>query len=145
MGMERKEILKVKQEQISTPIKESIHKYGNHPELLFMIIFRAIELLKELIKLLIQKQEQQKARISDLMERRNEKQEKQPAPSVTQTDNQTIPAVTQPFKAPATTTAERPLFRQDQECLSWHTIMRCDLKRLWRNLNDKTEPFIRRK
>lgn len=52
-GMERKEILKVKQEQISTPIKESIHKYGNHPELLFMIIFRAIELLKELIKLLI--------------------------------------------------------------------------------------------
>jgi hypothetical protein len=68
--MERKEILKVKQEQISTPIKESIHKYGNHPELLFMIIFRAIELLKELIKLLIQKQEQQKARISDLMERR---------------------------------------------------------------------------
>ena len=88
-GMERKEILKVKQEQISTPIKESIHKYGNHPELLFMIIFRAIELLKELIKLLIQKQEQQKARISDLMERRNEKQEKQPAPSVTQTDNQT--------------------------------------------------------
>ena len=49
-GMERKEILKVKQEQISTPIKESIHKYGNHPELLFMIIFRAIELLKELIK-----------------------------------------------------------------------------------------------
>lgn len=106
-GMERKEILKVKQEQISTPIKESIHKYGNHPELLFMIIFRAIELLKELIKLLIQKQEQQKARISDLMERRNEKQEKQPAPSVTQTDNQTIPAVTQPFKAPATTTAEK--------------------------------------
>ena len=50
-GMERKEILKVKQEQISTPIKEAIHKYGNHPELLFMIIFRAIELLKELIKL----------------------------------------------------------------------------------------------
>ena len=41
------------------------------------------------------------------MERRNEKQEKQPAPSVTQTDNQTIPAVTQPFKAPATTTAEK--------------------------------------
>ena len=72
-----------------------------------LIIFRAIELLKELIKLLIQKQEQQKARISDLMERRNEKQEKQPAPSVTQTDNQTIPAVTQPFKAPATTTAEK--------------------------------------
>ena len=28
-------------------------------------------------------------------------------PSVTQTDNQTIPAVTQPFKAPATTTAEK--------------------------------------
>ena len=48
-------------------------------------------------KTVIQKQEQQKARISDLMERRNEKQEKQPAPSVTQTDNQTIPAVTQPF------------------------------------------------
>lgn len=103
-GMERKEILKVKQEQISIPIKESIHKYGNHPELLFMIIFRAIELLKELIKLLIEKQEQRKARISELMERRNEKQEKQPAPSVTQTTNQTIPAVTQPVKAPATTT-----------------------------------------
>ena len=106
-GMERKEILKVKKEAKTSLIKESIHKYGNHPELLFMIIFRAIELLKELIKLLIQKQEQQKARISDLMERRNEKQEKQPAPSVTQTDNQTIPAVTQPFKAPATTTAEK--------------------------------------
>ena len=87
-GMERKEILKVKQEQISTPIKESIHKYGNHPELLFMIIFRAIELLKELIKLLIQKQEQQKARISDLMERRNEKNKEKTTSSIRYTDRQ---------------------------------------------------------
>ena len=46
-GMERKEILKGKsRNRFQLPIKESIHKYGNHPELLFMIIFRAIELLK---------------------------------------------------------------------------------------------------
>lgn len=106
-GMERKEILKVKQEQISTPIKESIQKYGNHPEFLFVIIFRAIELLKELIKLLIQKQEQMKTRISDFMERRNENKDKQPAHTATQADNQTAPSVDTTIKAPATTTVEK--------------------------------------
>ncbi len=58
-----------------------------------MIIFRAIELLKELIKLLIQKQEQMKTRISDFMERRNENKDKQPAHTATQADNQTAPSV----------------------------------------------------
>lgn len=106
-GMERKEILKVKQEQISTPIKESIQKYGNHPEFLFMIIFRAIELLKELIKLLVQKQEQMKTIISDFMERRNENKDKQPAPTATQVDNQPAPSVDTMVKAPVTTTAEK--------------------------------------
>lgn len=105
--MERKEILKVKQEQIATPIKESIQKYGNYPELLFMIIFKAIELLKELIKLLLQKQEQLKTRISDLRERRNENKDKQSAPSATQTDNQTTPIVTPPVKVSAPTIAEK--------------------------------------
>ena len=58
-----------------------------------MIIFRAIELLKELIKLLIQKQEQMKTRISDFMERRNENKDKQPAHTATQADKQTAPSV----------------------------------------------------
>ena len=92
---------------IYTPIKEYIQTYGNHPEFLYMIIFRAIELLKELIKLLIQKQEQLKTRNSDFMERRNENKDKLPAPNVAQADNRTAPSVDTTVKTPATTTAEK--------------------------------------
>ena len=95
-GMERKELLQLKQEQISKPIKESIQKYGKHPELLFMIIFKAIELLNNLLKLLIQKKEQKKNNVSDFIERSNKE-------AVTQTAS----AVTPPVKTSAPVNTEK--------------------------------------
>lgn len=95
-GIERVEVLQVKQEQISIPIKESIEKYGNHSELLFMIIFKAMEALTRLIKQLIQKKEQLNNTVVDFENPSNKGQV-----------NQTISVETSPIKTPAPAVTEK--------------------------------------
>lgn len=60
-----------------------------------MIIFRAIELLTKLIKLLIQKKEQLKNTVADFIERSNKEPVKQTAPVVTSPVKTPAPAVTE--------------------------------------------------